>query len=64
MAGSLTAVNVRARPGNHPQPLDGIPDERDALGNRIERASTLWGVPPMEVFRTRAFLLVAFGQAG
>jgi MFS family permease len=63
VAGSLVALNVRSRPSQHPQPLDGIPDERDAQGNRIARAHTLWGVPPMEVFRSRPFLAVAFGQA-
>lgn len=58
--GVLAALQVRSRPRDHPQPLDGLPaaendDDTGAVG--VE-----WGVPLREAWRTRGFLLSSIGQ--
>ena len=63
VVGTLVALNVRSRPADHHQPLDGIPNEVDEDGNEILATRLLWGVPLREVLTDRSFLLLAFGQA-
>lgn len=63
VVGTLVAINVRSRPADHHQPLDGIPNEVDEEGNEIPVTRLLWGVPLREVLTDRSFLLLAFGQA-
>jgi MFS family permease len=63
IVGSFVAINVRSRPANHPQPMDGIPEEVDAEGRTIARIDNTWGAPAMQACRTRAFLMIALGQA-
>ncbi|HRC63302.1 MAG: MFS transporter [Dehalococcoidia bacterium] len=63
IVGSFVALNVRSRPANHPQPIDGIAEEVDADGRTVARVDNSWGVPAMQACRTKAFLMIALGQA-
>lgn len=63
VVGSFVALNVRSRPAGHHQPMDGIPEEVGADGKVIPRIDNSWGVPAMQACRTRAFLMIALGQA-
>jgi len=45
---------IRTRPRDHDQPMDGR-EYHDADGATIPRA-VMWGIPPMQVVRTRAFI--------
>jgi MFS family permease len=63
VVGAFVALNVRSRPPDHHQPIDGIPNERDESGNEVRRVSTIWGVPPWQAIRSRPFLLIALSQA-
>jgi MFS family permease len=60
--GMFVTSNVRGRPADHPQPMDGYrapgPGE-----DAPRRAFRMWGMPWRQVVRTRAFLLLAGGQA-
>jgi MFS family permease len=60
LVGLAAAANVRSRPADHPQPMDGRrdPDELGAAARVTE-----WGAPWREVLRSRAFLCLAFGQS-
>ena len=58
LVGLLAASNVRSRPIDHDQPMDGIPVDDDE-----EDYSLRWGVPPRRVLTSRSFLCLAFGQA-
>ena len=53
--------NVRSRPANHPQPLDGIPrgEEEDEL-----RSVEQWGVPVRPAITSRSFLLLSLAMLG
>lgn len=59
--GFLVASNVRARPVDHPQPMDGYRHDDTAENERPRQA--LWGVPFARVVRSRAFLCLSAGQA-
>ncbi|MDA1241366.1 MAG: MFS transporter, partial [Chloroflexi bacterium] len=63
IVGTIAALNVRARPALHHQPLDGIPSAIDADGNEVAYARENWGVPLREVLFDRSFLLVSLGQS-
>ncbi len=52
--GVAFGTQVRSRPADHPQPIDGR-EHRDAEG-RVVAASTRWGIPVMRALRTRAFI--------
>jgi MFS family permease len=56
---ALAASNVRSRPLGHPQPLDGIELAPGAAPLAAESA----GMTPRQALRTRAFWLLAAGQA-
>ena len=57
-AGLLTSTNLRLRPDQHHQPLDGI---REAPGEaRYQRVQ--WGVPVRRAIRSRAFLMLSLVQ--
>lgn len=57
VAGSLAAVNVRARPPRHHQPMDGIGGEGyEPPEVEVED----WGVPVRRAAASKAFLLLAF----
>jgi len=60
VVGLFSSANVRSRPADHPQPIDG-----DGLGadGEVKRAAVLWGVPTREVMRSRAFILLSLSQA-
>ncbi|MFN8639110.1 MAG: MFS transporter [Dehalococcoidia bacterium] len=60
LVGLFVTLNVRGRPANHPQPMDG--DAADSPRG-LAKARELWGVPARAVMRSRAFLLLAGGQA-
>jgi OFA family oxalate/formate antiporter-like MFS transporter len=53
--------NVRSRPANHPQPLDGIlrGEEEDEL-----RSVEQWGVPVRPAITSRSFLLLSLAMLG
>ncbi len=53
--GTLAALDVRSRPDNHPQPMDGI----GGPGAHGAPRTTRWGIPVREALRTRAFLLLS-----
>ena len=55
IAGSLGAMNVRARPARHPQPMDGISRADYASG---DDDLPDWGVPVRRAVRSRAFLFI------
>ena len=60
--GGFVALNVRTRPANHPQPMDGRPRAR-TVGETAERESDeRWGVPPREAIRTMTFWMLAVAQ--
>ena len=50
---------VRSRPRNHPQPIDGR-DHMDAAG-KVVVAETAWGIPPLKAVLTRAFIFTCLG---
>ncbi len=60
LVGLFVTANIRSRPLDHPQPIDG-----DSASESAARgpARTLWGVPARRVWWSRAFLLLAGGQA-
>lgn len=51
--GGLAALNIRARPAGHPQPMDGIP-RLDGDDYEVED----WGIPVRRAVRSRAFVLI------
>lgn len=56
-AGLAIAANVRSRPADHPQPMDGA-----NLGPAAVRAaSTVWGVPIREALFSRPFIMMSLG---
>jgi MFS family permease len=63
IVGSFVAINVRSRPADHHQPMDGIPEEIGEDGRAIAWSDHTWGVPPRTAFFSRAFLMIALGQA-
>ncbi|MEZ4503178.1 MAG: MFS transporter [Dehalococcoidia bacterium] len=56
VVGTLAALNVRARPARHHQPMDGI---RRADYREDDEELPDWGVPIRRAVTSRAFLLVA-----
>jgi len=63
LAGLVPATTTRFRPPDHPQPMDGMPEQLDRTGNaRPVRAS--WGIPVRDVMRTSSFALLVVGLAG
>lgn len=60
LVGLFVTTNIRSRPENHPQPIDG-----DSLQQSAARgaARALWGVPARRVIWSGAFLYLAAGQA-
>src|SRR5262245_33222656 len=60
VVGLFVTANVRSRPGDHHQPMDGA---RLDPGGVLGAARAMWGVPTSLVLRNRAFLLLAMGQA-
>lgn len=62
VVGLFVAANIRSRPLDHPQPVDGDRATPANTGaNTPVRVS--WGVPPREVMKSRAFLMLSAGQA-
>ena len=55
-------LNVRRRPADHHQPMDGIREGEESEGEEALEAE--WGVPPKRAMRSRAFILLALGTAG
>lgn len=62
VVGLFVATNIRSRPEDHPQPIDGDRATSENTGiNAPVRA--MWGVPAREVMMSRAFLMLSGGQA-
>lgn len=57
--GVAAGLNVRNRPRHHPQPMDGTP----LVDGEEPEQAVEWGVPAARAFRSRAFLMISFGQA-
>ncbi len=57
VGGSIAALNVRRRPRDHPQPMDGI----SVVPGDDETRGEAWGIPVSSAIRTRAFLLISLG---
>lgn len=55
-------LNVRNRPARHPQPMDGLREDKAGPGG--DRRWFEWGIPPRRALRTRAFALLAVSTAG
>jgi MFS family permease len=60
VVGLFASANVRGRPIDHDQPMDGTA-EGDSAAEGARRP--MWGVPPWEVMRSRAFIMLALAQA-
>jgi len=58
--GLLVGLNIRTRPENHPQPMDGR-RYVDELGAEIPRA-VQWGIPIRRAVRTRAAITLGLGM--
>lgn len=58
--GLLVALNVRDRPADHPQPIDGR-RRLDALGAQVAPA-VRWGIPWREAIRTRAAVVMSLAM--
>ena len=58
--GLLVGLNIRTRPENHPQPMDGRLYV-DELGAEIPRA-VQWGIPIRRAIRTRAAITLGLGM--
>lgn len=63
IGGGLVALNVRTRPRNHHQPMDGVAVVRPPNADGSMATEERWGVPLREAIRTRAFLLLGLAQA-
>lgn len=57
--GTLVVINIRTRPDDHPQPVDGLP-VADEIGLN-PGPSIRWGIPWRRVACTRSFLLLSVG---
>jgi MFS family permease len=58
VVGGLAALNVRSRPADHPQPLDGI--ARPSRSGVAPRRYEDWGVPISRAIRSRAYLIFTY----
>ncbi len=59
-AGIFVALNIRARPDNHPQPMDGIRYADDEI---VPAPAVRWGIPVRTVLKSRSFLFLAIGMS-
>lgn len=57
--GTLIALNIRARPLDHPQPMDGLTYVEQTGINPAP--AIRWGIPWRKVLRTRSFIFVSLG---
>jgi len=55
-------LNVRSRPKDHPQPMDGLHSDDTAAGHEFRGFD--WGIPPRKALRSRSFILLACATAG
>lgn len=62
VVGTFAALNVRSRPRDHPQPLDGLQEPDGGAGTSGGTVGVEWGMPLREAWRTRGFLFTSFGQ--
>lgn len=60
IVGTLVAVNIRSRPDDHPQPMDGI--RRVEGDSRPVAAAVKWGVPWRRAMRSPSFIFFALGM--
>ena len=60
LVGLFSSANVRGRPVDHPQPMDG--DDAGPDGE-VRPPQVLWGVPARVVMRSRAFIFLSLAQA-
>ena len=60
LVGTAFGAQLRTRPRDHPQPIDGR-EYRDATGEAIPVAP-MWGVPPRRAIATRAFVFSALAM--
>lgn len=56
-AGLAIAANVRSRPANHPEPMDGVASESVT----VRAAGDMWGVPIREALLSRPFIMMSLG---
>ena len=57
--GIAFAVNIRTRPEDHPQPMDG---HRASSDGRTLAPAVRWGMTMRQVLRTRAFIFMSLGM--
>jgi MFS family permease len=62
LIGIPLGLNVRNRPRDHPQPMDGLHTPDTDAGNEIRGFA--WGIPPRKALRSRSFILLALATAG
>lgn len=62
VVGTLAALNLRSRPADHPQPIDGIP-ETPAVDGMPRRPRSGWGIPWRRAIRSRSFVIAQIGFA-
>lgn len=62
LLGVPLGLQVRNRPLDHPQPMDGIATADNDIG--FELRGFNWGIPPRKAVRTKSFILLALGTAG
>jgi OFA family oxalate/formate antiporter-like MFS transporter len=60
VVGLLVSANVRGRPADHPQPMDG---DRATPHDDATPVRRMWGVPAAVVMRSRAFIMLSLSQA-
>ena len=63
VVGFTLGVNVRSRPANHPQLLDGVKRDPED-GDLPVAAAEQWGVPVWTAIKSRSFLLLSLALLG
>jgi MFS family permease len=63
VVGIVIGSNVRSRPADHPQPLDGVARPTGDGGDEV-RAAAQWGVPVRPAITSRSFLLLSLAMLG
>ncbi|MDA0269496.1 MAG: MFS transporter [Chloroflexi bacterium] len=58
--GVFFALNIRARPVDHPQPMDGLKYADDEI---VPAPLVRWGIPVRAVLKSHPFLLLAVGMS-
>ncbi|MGE3857146.1 MAG: MFS transporter [Dehalococcoidia bacterium] len=59
--GVVGALQVRSRPADHPQPIDGAPAPEVAPAGAPRAPVAAWGVPVLPAVLSRSFILMSLG---